>query len=80
LWPEFKFGVSSIDLCRNRELNLIRNFSSLLQLQAAYDIAYLAVNVPGFVVPALLSEINMRPALPLMPVVMPLLHVFLTGK
>ena len=50
------------------------------QIQACYDLCYLFLNVPAFVVPAFASESFQRKMLPLMPVVLPMLHIFLTGK
>ena len=55
-------------------------FCQLLQMQAVYDLAYLATNVAGFIGPALVTESARNVLIHVMPFVMPLLHVFLTGQ
>ena len=57
-------------------------FCQLLQLQAVYDLAYLATNVAAFVGPTLVTDFwaARNTIIYFMPFVMPLLHVFLTGE
>ena len=57
-------------------------FCQLLQLQAVYDLAYLATNVAAFVGPTLVTDFwaARNTIIYFMPFVMPLLHVFLTGQ
>ena len=55
-------------------------FCQLLQMQAVYDLAYLATNVAGFIGPALVTESARNVLIHVMPFVLPLLHVFRTGE
>ena len=55
-------------------------FCRLLQMQAAYDIAYLFCNVPAFILPILVSkDLNFYLIL-IQPVMLPLIHIFLMGR
>ncbi len=84
------FGASanlfSLLIIRNRELNLIRNFSRLLQMQAGYDLGYLLSNLVIFVMPTLAMDKSpemdslRHDFLTYLPYVSPLLHIFLTGS
>ena len=79
------FGASAnifaLLIIRSRELNLMTDFSRLLQSQAAYDICYLLMNIPAFVVPSLTnsSEVTDK-LLPVLPFIMPLIQICITGK
>ena len=65
---------------RNRELGLMLNFCQLLQMQAVYDLAYLATNIAGFIAPVFVAEDSRDALVHTQPFVMPLLHIFLTGE
>lgn len=67
-------------IIRKRELNLLRDFSRLLQSQAAYDICYLLVNILVFVVPALTKQDVINFILPSIPLALPVIQICLTGK
>lgn len=76
-------GVSanlfSLLIIRNRELNLINDFSRLLQNQAAYDVCYLVMNMPMFVIPALTNRDTQDLILPILPYTLAVLQICLTG-
>ena len=55
-------------------------FCQLLQMQAVYDLAYLATNIAGFIAPTLVTESARNVLIHVMPFVLPLLHIFLTGE
>ena len=55
-------------------------FCQLLQMQAVYDLAYLATNVAAFVAPSLFTDFWRNLFTHVGPLVFPLLHIFLTGE
>eukprot|EP00094_Tigriopus_californicus_P003613 TCALIF_03475-PA protein Name:"Protein of unknown function" AED:0.79 eAED:0.79 QI:0/0/0/0.33/0.5/0.66/3/0/214 len=75
-------NVFAIFVIRDSELNLIQNFSRLLQFQAACDMGYLITNVPAFVFTGFgfsfaANEVSYFKYSRIM---IPLLHIFLTGS
>ena len=53
----------------------------LLQSQATYDICYLLMNIPVFVIPSLSPSTDVLSRLmPLFPFIMPIIQICITGK
>ena len=73
-------NVFALLIIRSKELNLMQDFSRLLQSQAAYDICYLLMNIPMNVIPSLTDSSEMIDKLmPALPFIMPLTQICITG-
>ena len=48
-------------------------------MQACYDLCYLTLNIPSFVLPSAVQDFKFTPAFKAMPYVLPLLHIAMTG-